>query len=141
MILPRRDLSQIKQILRAIWYDFVPFAPDTLQQAAPVVKEMFFQIYDLVTTAGQRQPVEQVLKFSYGAFRVTIHCANQTWDAIQEVIEYINDKIINNMVGFFLANIILISGATITISYALIIAGIFWLARVPLEIDWSRVAG
>lgn len=141
MILPPRDLSEVKQILRAIWYDFIPFSPDTLRQAAPVVKEMFSQIYDLVTTPGQRQLVEQLLIFSYGAFQMTIHCAKQSWDTIQEVVQYINEKIIGGMVGFFWANIILISGATITISYALIIGAIFWLAHIPHEIDWMRIIG
>ena len=149
MILPRRDLSQVKQILRVIWYKFAPPTPDTLPEAAPVVKAMFSRIYDLVTTPEQRQVVDHVLTFSYGAFQMTIYCANQVipWDTIKEVVQHINEKIIGGMIGFFEANFLTVAGATIVVAYTLIIGAIFWLARIPPQdelqnaVDWMRFGG
>ena len=131
MILGRRDLSQIKQILRTFWDHFVPFDTSALPQAFPVLNAMFSKMQDLVSNLDPGQQLNDAWTFTYGLFEVTIRGAGQAVDVIQEVIEFIREKIIGGMIGFFQANFIPIAGATIVVSYTLIIVTIIWLARFP----------
>ena len=132
MILGRRDLSQIKQILHAIWQDYVPFASADLQTAAATVEAMFSGIKDLVAGHAQQQ-YENALSFTYGAFKVVIRCGSQamSWDTVDEVIQWIDQRIVKGFTGFFQANFIMIGGALIVVSYGVIIGSIFWLAQIP----------
>lgn len=149
MIIGRRDLSQLKQILRVFWDHFLPFDTRALPQALPVLNAIFSKMQDSVKNLDPRQPLQDAWTFTYGAFQVTIRGAGQAIDVIQEVIEYMREKIIGGMVGFFQANFIPIAGATIVLSYTLITAAILWLSLIPAaghvdpgeDVDWMRFHG
>ena len=149
MIMGRRDLSQLKQILRVFWDHFLPFDTRALPQAFPVLNAMFSNMQDSIKNLDPRQPLKDAWTFTYGAFQVTIRGAGQAVDVIQEVIEYIREKIIGGMIGFFQANFIPIAGAAIVLSYTLITAAVLWLSLIPAaglvdpgeDVDWMRFHG
>ena len=146
MPLGRRDLSEWKQIAHAIWYDYLPIISSSVSQAALVMKQIFSDIYNQVTNNPQ-QALSHYLRFTYGAFEFTLRSSTvMVWDTVLAVVDWVNERMIGGMVGFFLANIITIAGVTIVASHTLIIAAIFWLARFPAlgpndppdPLDWMK---
>ena len=132
MILGRRDLSQIKQILHAIWQAYVPFASAGLQTAVADVEAMFSGIKDLVAGHAQQQ-YEKALDFTYGSFKVAIRCANQamSWDTVKEIVQWIDDRIVKGLTGFFEANFITVMTASIVVFYGFMIGTTFWVTQYP----------
>lgn len=136
-IIPRRDISRIKQIVHTTWENFIPFTKASLQQAFPIMKATFSRILDIIAGQDARAQYAQALAitFAYGAMEVTLRCTNQvvawTWDLVREIMEFINDKIIAGLAGFFRADFLTLAGLAIVVSYTAIVGAIFWLARIP----------